>query len=59
MTEARVDDGAPAITGAVRRAYGGDSERLFGIHPSGVKALRISAFLSSAILGKAMRRNIR
>ena len=45
LTEARVDEWRAAMTGAVRRAYGGESDALFGIHPSGVEGSQDFSFL--------------
>ena len=45
LTEARVDEWRAAMTGAVRRTYGNDSDALFGIHPSGVEGSRDFSFL--------------
>jgi len=45
LTEARVDEWRAAMTGAVSRTYGNDSDSLFGIHPSGVEGSRDFSFL--------------
>ena len=59
MTELRVDPWRVSMIDAVTRAYGGDGDDLFRIHPGGVDGAGISAFSSSAIPEKATRRNIR
>lgn len=45
LTEARVDDWRAAMTGAVRRAYGGESDDLFAIDPGGLEGSRDFSFL--------------
>jgi uncharacterized membrane protein HdeD (DUF308 family) len=45
MTELRVDRWRAAMADAVARAYGGDPDELFRIHPAGVEGARDFSFL--------------
>ena len=58
ITQLRVDRWRVAMVDAVARAYGGDVDDLIRVRPAGMEELGISAFLSLAIPGRAIRRNV-